>query len=451
MSTKDLRNFLENLEKSNELIHVQEEIDSRFEVSAFLRQFDRDNAPALMFDNVKGASGKLVGNLLGTRRRLGIAFDLSSEEQLLETYQARRASNIQPRHVKSAPVKEVVITDKRKINLLALGIPTYHEADSGPYITCGILIGKDPESGIRSMGLHRLQIKGKRKMGIHLTNPPISAFVAEAEKRGVPLDVAISIGVHPVILIASVVASPRGDKVALASSLLASPINMVSCETVDLEVPADAEITIEGRVLPNIREAEGPFGEISGYYFSDESHVIEVTGITCRKTPIIQALHPMAREVLFLSGPAGEAEMIRMLREKGFDVQELAVSQASSGTHVAISICKSHDADARQLLHFLLSGVSYIKHAVVVDDDVNVQDPKDVEWAIATRFQGNRDLVVIPNMRARSIDPSKQKGNFMTKLGFDATVPLSERKKYKRIGVPQEVNEKVAAMIQRIA
>ena len=114
MSTKDLRNFLKNLEKSNELIHVQEEIDSRFEVSAFLRQFDQDNAPALMFDNVKGAVGKLVGNLLGTRRRLGIAFDLSSQEKLLDTYQARRASKIKPRHVKSAAVKEVVITDRRK-------------------------------------------------------------------------------------------------------------------------------------------------------------------------------------------------------------------------------------------------------------------------------------------------------------------------------------------------
>ena len=403
-----------------------------------------------MFDNIKGASGKLVGNLLGTRRRLGIAFDLSSEEQLLDTYQTRRANKIKPRHVNSAAVKEVVITDKRKINLLGLGIPTYHEADGGPYITCGILIGKDPESGIRSMGLHRLQIKGKRKMGVHLSNPPVSAFAAEAEKRGVPLDVAISIGVHPVILIASIVTSPKEDKVALASSLLASPIHMVSCETVDLEVPADAEITIEGSVLPNIREPEGPFGETSGYYFSDESHVIEVTGIMCRKAPIIQALHPMAREVVFLGGPAGEAEMLRMLREKGFDVQKLAISQASNRTHVAISIRKSHDADARQLLHFLLSGVPYIKHAVVVDDDVKVQDPKDVEWAIATRFQGNRDLVVIPNMRARGIDPSKQKGNFMTKLGFDATVPLSERKKYKRIGVPLEVNEKVAAMIQRI-
>ena len=451
MSTKDLRNFLKNLEKNNELIHVQEEIDPRFEVSAFLRQFDQDKAPAVMFDCVKGGAAKLVGNLLGTRRRLAIAFDLSSEDQLLDAYQTRRASKIQPRHVKRAAVKEVVITDKRKINLAALGIPTYHEADGGPYITCGILIGKDPESGIRSMGLHRLQIKGRRKMGVHLSNPPISAFAAEAEKRGLPLDVAVSIGVHPVILIASIVTSPREDKIALASSLLANPIDMVSCETVALEAPADAEITIEGRVLPHIREPEGPFGETSGYYFSDESHVIEVTGITRRKAPIIQALHPTAREVSFLGGPAGEAEMIRMLREKGFDVRKLVLSRPSNRTHVAVSIRKSHDADAPQLLHFLLSGVPYIKHAVVVDDDVDVQDPKDVEWALATRFQGNRDLVVMPNMRARTVDPSKQKGDFMTKLGFDATVPLPERQKYRRIGVPLEVNEKVAAMIRRIA
>jgi 2,5-furandicarboxylate decarboxylase 1 len=300
------------------------------------------------------------------------------------------------------------------------------------------------------MGLHRIHIKGKRKMGVHLTNPPIAAFAAEAEKQGVPLEVALSIGVHPVMLIASIVSSPREDKVALASSLLAGPINMVRCKTVDLQVPADAEITIEGKVLPGVREPEGPFGETSGYYFSDESHVIEATAVTHRRSPIFQALHPMAREVLFLGGPAGEAEMIRMLREKGFDVKQLVVTHASNRTHVVVCLRKIHDADPHQLLHFLLAGVPYVKHALVVDEDVNVQDAGDVEWAIATRFQADRDMVVIPHMRARSIDPSNLKGGFMTKLGFDATVPLSEKEKYKRIGVPAEVRRKVAQMIQRL-
>ncbi|MDP2647138.1 MAG: UbiD family decarboxylase [Desulfobacterales bacterium] len=448
MPTRDLRSFLKDLEKKSELLHVAQEIDPCFEVSAFLHQFDQESAPALMFDKVKGYSGKIVGNLLGSRKRLEIAFDLKGREDLFETYQARRMSRIQPRPVSKAPVQQVVIKDQGKINLTALGIPTYHEADGGPYITCGILTAKDPASGLRSMGLHRLHVKGKRKMGVHLTNPPIAAFAAEAEKRGAALEVAVSLGVHPVILIASIVSSPREDKMALASSLLAGPVSMVQCKTIDVQVPADAEIIVEGKILPNIREPEGPFGETSGYYFSDDSHVIEVTAITHRRSPIVQALHPMAREVLFLAGPAGEAEMIRMLRDKGFDVRELVVTHASNRTHVVVSLRKGHDADPHQLLHFLLAGVPYIKHAVVVDEDVNVRDAGDVEWAVATRFQADRDLIVIPHMRARSIDPSSREGNFMTKLGFDATVPLSEKERYKRIGVPAAVSQKVAQMIR---
>ncbi len=447
--SKDLRHFLDLLRKNGELLSVGEEVDPRFEVCEFLRQFDKGDGPALLFEKVKGHSIRIVGNLVGTRKRLALAFGLQSEERLLETYRRRRARKIEPRRVRSGPVKQVVIKEKRRVDLNALPIPVYHEADGGPYITCGIVTAKDPVSGLRSMGLHRLQIKEKRKMGIHLSNPPIARFAEEAERNGKPLDIAISLGVHPIILLASIVSSAREDKVAIASSLLGSPISLVKCETVDVEAPAHAEVVIEGKVLPNVRELEGPFGETSGYYFSDHSHVIEVTAITSRKNPIIQALHPTVREVSLLGGPAGEAEMIQMLRERGFAVQDLAISQSSNRTHVTLSLRKSHEADPRQLLHFLLSGVPYIKHAVVVDDDVNVHDPQDIEWAIATRVQGDEDLLIIPNLRARSIDPSK-KGDFMTKVGLDATVPMPLRERFRRISVPSEVREKVAKMILRL-
>lgn len=447
MPTKDLRHFLDLLAKNGELLTIRDEVDPRFEVSELLRQFDKIGGPALLFENVKGRSIQVVGNLVGTKKRLALAFGLQSEEKLLETYQRRRSRKVQPRRVRGGPVRQVVIQDGRKIDLLALPMPTYHEGDGGPYITCGVAIAKDPASGLRSMGLHRLHIKGKRKMGIHLSNPPIARFAAEAERNNQPLDVAITLGVHPIILLASIVSSASEDKLAIASSLLGSPIPLVKCETVDAEAPADAELVIEGKILPGVRETEGPFGETSGYYFSDASHVIEVTAITCRKNPILQALHPTVREVALLGGPAGEAEMIQMLRQKGFQVCDLAISRFSNRTHVALSLRKNHDSEPRQLLHLLLSGVPYIKHAVAVDDDVNVQDPQDIEWAIATRFQGDEDLVVIPNLRARAIDPSTKQGNFTTKVGLDATMPVRERDRFRRIGVPRDVREKVSKMM----
>lgn len=447
MPTKDLRSFLDLLKKHGELLSIEEEVDLKFEVAEILRQFDKASGPALLFEKVRGHSSRIAGNLVGTKKRLALAFGLQSDEKLLETYHRRRARKIAPRSVKQGPVKQVVIKEAKKVDLNILPIPIYHEADGGPYITCGILTAKDPLTGLRSMGLHRLHVKGAKRMGVHLSNPPISRFAAEAEKNGKPLDVAISLGVHPVMLLASIVSSPTEDKVAIASSLLGNPIQLVKCETVDAEVPADAEAVIEGRILPNLREKEGPFGETSGYYFSDNSHVIEVTAITCRKDPIVQALHPTVREVSLLGGPAGEAEMLRMLRERGFTVTDLAVSQASNRTHVALSLRKNHEAEPRQLLYFLLSGVPYIKHAVVVDDDVDVHDPDDIEWAIATRFQGDEDMVVIPNMRARAIDRSKKEGNLMTKVGLDATVPLALKEMFKRISVPREVREKVATIM----
>jgi 2,5-furandicarboxylate decarboxylase 1 len=442
MPSIDLRHFLGLLNRNGELLSVTEEVDLRYEICEFLHQADRAHGPALLFEQIKGHSVKVAGNLVGTKKRLALAFGLRSEEKLLETYRKRRGNVGKPRRVKDGPVKEVVLRNKQ-LDLNALPIPIYHEDDAGPYITCGILTARDPESGLRSMGLHRLQVKGARRLGIHLANPPISRFVAKAEENNRLLDVAISLGVHPILLLASIVSSPTEDKVAIAGSLLGSPLALTQCETSDVDVPAHAEVVIEGKVLPNLREPEGPFGETSGYYFSDQSHVIEVTTITHRKDPILQALHPTSQEVALLCGPAGEAEIVQTLRDKGFAVEDLALSAASGRTHVALSLRKRHDSDAKQVLHFLLAGMPYIKHAVIVDSDVNVRDPGDIEWAIATRVQGDADLVVIPNLRARSIDPSKKEGMFTAKVGIDATVPMAERRRFKRISVPAEVKQSV--------
>jgi len=447
MPTPDLRTYLAVLQKYGELRSVTDAVDLRLELCEFLHQCDQVNGPARLFERVKGHSMQVAGNLVGTPKRLALAFGLKNESKLLGTYLKRRGSIGKPRRTKGGPVKEVVLRGAKQVDLLALPIPTYHEDDAGPYITCGTLTSKDPVTGSRSMGLHRLQVKDSRRLGVHLANPPISHFVAKAETANRPLDVAISLGVHPILLLAAIVSAPTEDKVAIASSLLGGPLKLTKCETSDVDVPAHAEVVIEGKVLPNVREPEGPFGETSGYYFGDNSHVIEVTAITHRKNPILQALHPASREVALLCGPAGEAELIQMLRARGFDVQDLALSAASGRTHVVLSVKKRHESDPRQLLHYLLAGVPYIKHAVVVDDDVDAHDPRDVEWAIATRVQGDEDMVVISGLRCRSIDPSQKPGLFTAKVGIDATVPMTQRQRFKRIGVPLEVKETVAKRV----
>jgi 2,5-furandicarboxylate decarboxylase 1 len=440
MPSIDLRHFLGLLNRNGELLSVTEEVDPRYEICEFLHQADRAHGPALLFEQIKGHSVKVAGNLVGTKKRLALAFGLRSEEKLLETYRKRRGNVGKPRRVKDGPVKEVVLRNKQ-LDLNALPIPIYHEDDAGPYITCGILTARDPESGLRSMGLHRLQVKGARRLGIHLANPPISRFVAKAEENNRPLDVAISLGVHPILLLASIVSSPTEDKVAIAGSLLGSPLALTQCETSDVDVPAHAEVVIEGKVLPNLREPEGPFGETSGYYFSDQSHVIEVTAITHRKDPILQALHPTSQEVALLCGPAGEAEIVQTLAIRDLPWK---ISRSAPRAAEPMSPCRSRNGTIRMRSKFCIFCLPACRtSSVIVDSDVNVRDPGDIEWAIATRVQGDADLVVIPNLRARSIDPSKKEGMFTAKVGIDATVPIAERRRFKRISVPAEVKQSV--------
>lgn len=451
MAVRDLRHFLDVLRKHGELLSVTDELDRRFELPEVLRQFDRRNGPALLFEKVKESAIPIVGNLVGSRKRLALAFGLENEEKLLAACEAALQRKIQPRRVNNGSVKEVVVKEPRKIDLRVLPIPIYHEGDASPYITCGVVTSKDPRSGQRSMGLHRIQVKNRRRMGIHLSNPPIARFAREAENRNEALGIAISLGVHPLILLASIFWAPDEDKVGVASRLLGSAVELVACETVNAEVPALAEIVIEGRVLPGLREKEGPFGEITGYYHSDLSHVIEVTAITHREKPILQALHPTVREVSLLVAPGAEMALRRTLRERGFAVKDLAMTAASAGTHVVVSLLKTHDAEPRQLLHFLLATTPHIKHAVVVDEDVDVHSGHDVEWAIASRVQADEDAIIIPGMKARSIDLLQKEGGFVTKLGLDATIRVAARETFKRTTVPAQVRDNASALVQKLA
>jgi len=448
MAKRDLRHFLDVLRQNGELFTLAEAVDLRYELGEFLRQLDNEGAPAVLFERVNRHSMRVAGNLVGTRRRLALAFDLENEDELYAALSPER--QLHPRRVKTGPVKEVVLKAPRHADLTSLPIPIYHGSDSNPYITCGVVTATGPLDGTRSMGLHRIEIKGPRRMGIHLSNPPIARFAREAEQARKPLGIAISLGVHPLILLASILFNPADDKTAVASSLMRSPIDLIPCETVAAEVPALAEIVIEGKVLPEAREKEGPFGEITGYYHTDESHVIDVTAITHRKDAIMQALHPTAREVAVLIGPTTEMAILRTARSSGFPIRQVAVRPSTNGAHAVLSIRKTHESEPKQLLHFVLAGIGSLKHAVVVDDDVDVESPDDVEWAVATRFRGDTGLVCMAGMRARSIDLVKDENGLITKVGVDATAPVNARGKFARIGAPGATQRAVAKKIARL-
>jgi 2,5-furandicarboxylate decarboxylase 1 len=272
------------------------------------------------------------------------------------------------------------------------------------------------------MGIHRMMYKGGRRFGILLANPPLSQFLANAEASGKPLEVAVALGVDPAMLLASVVKTgPLGpDKMDIAGSLRGAPVELVRGLTVDLEVPARAEVVLEGRVLPGVREPEGPFGENTGYYFSNTSPVVEIDAVTHREDFIFPALVPWTADVDTLLSLAGGAELLGQLKGlvRGVVDLDIVPGTCSFAAVIAVKGCPAYEV--RRLMHLALNLDRRLKSVTVVDDDVDIRNPREVAWALATRFQADRDMVVLGGMEGYVIDPSSA-GGAGAKMGFDAT------------------------------
>jgi 2,5-furandicarboxylate decarboxylase 1 len=428
---KDLREFLAKLKEVGELQSIHNEVSTLFEIPAILQKSDLDNGPAILFENIKGYSTPLLGNLCGTRKRIALALKCQ-QEKILFHYLDAMNDPTPCRIVNNGPVKEVII--EKSIDLgSTFPILTYHEKDSGPYITAGMVIYKDPVTGIRNASIHRLQLRDKDRLGILAASRPLLDYLLKAEKMEKPLEVAVSIGLEPSTLLASTGQVPVGHgKLDLVASLRGETLEMVRCETVDIEVPSHAEIVIEGEILPRSKEKDGPFGETSGYYVETKSPSLVVKAITHRKNPIFQAILPESTEALNLSGIPTEAAIYLNVKKHVPNVNNV---HSSSFLHAVISITKTLEQDPRTaILATLVS--QHAKHVVIVDDDVNVFNYKDVEWAIATRMQGDKDIIILPRMLGTIIDPSSDDG-ITTKVGIDATKPLiSPHEKYERLKIP---------------
>ncbi|MBM3390378.1 MAG: UbiD family decarboxylase [Betaproteobacteria bacterium] len=422
MAYADLRAFLDDL--GSDLIRVGEPLDPRHEVAALLSEA-QVSGKAVLLENIKGRPGqRIAGNLIASRRLAARALG-TSEDRLIETYVARTGRCVPPVVVKDAPAQAVVHRDPADVAAL-LPLLTHYEQDGAPFLTCGVVLARDPATGQRGMGIHRMMYKGKsgggRRFGILLANPPLSQFLANAEASGKPLEVAVALGVDPAMLIAAVVKSgPQGpDKMEVAGSLRGAPVELVRALTVDIEVPARAEVILEGHVLPGVREPEGPFGENTGYYFSNVSPVIELTAVTHREDFIFPALVPWTADVDTLLSLAGGAELFGQLKSlvRGVVDFDLVPGTCSFAAVASVRDCPKHEV--RRLIHLALTLDKRLKSFTVVDDDIDIRSPREVAWALATRFQPARDTVILDGMEGYVIDPSSA-GGAGSKMGFDAT------------------------------
>jgi 2,5-furandicarboxylate decarboxylase 1 len=443
-----IRDFIARLKNAGDLLTIRTPLDPKYEISTLLSELGKREGPAILFEKVKGYEFPVIGNLLGTKKRLAIALGVDQGD-LFEAVLPKLERRLSPLLVSDSS-QRVVITKKEKIDLLRLlPILTHYVKDSGPYITSGITSAKDPRNGTIGRGLHRMEVRGRNQLGISLLNPPLSEIYTQYKKENKRMEVATVIGVDPAILIATVFKIPRGvDKLSVAGGLKGEPVPMVKAEIVDLEIPAHAEIVIEGVIDPKGKEMDGMLGESSGYYMTfSKSPTIHITGISYRKEACFHAIIPWALEVDHLLSFIHGIDFIPKMKKEFSSIQKIHMIPRTFGSHVVMSIDADNKGEIRRALTLALSFPN-VKKAIVVDRDVEVEDDHEVEWAIATRFQADQDLIVIRNLRGQPIDPSSKEGFLTTKIGIDATRPKKDG--FEKVNVPEEIKKRLAPMLNQL-
>ncbi|HZU07266.1 MAG TPA: UbiD family decarboxylase [Chloroflexota bacterium] len=451
---RELREFLRLLEERypDQMVRVPREVDpAAFEVTAILQHLEnRDRYPLVLFERPRNLLGEvarfpLISNVYATRERCALALGLRPEQAMLELsleYARREERSIPPVVVSraEAPAKEWVQVGEAA-DLRVLPIVRHHEMDPAPYIDMAVAM-RDPDSGAYNLAFLRTMYQGPRRLGLHMSPRHNWQIVRKHERRGEPTPCVIVVSHHPAFYLGALNVSPFGrDDYGVAGSLLDEPLRLVPSETWGEQflVPADAELLIEGEVLPGVREVEGPFGEFTGYYGPQRVRwVIEVKAITGRHDAIYQDVFVGHRDVWTLGSFPKEGSLYN--RIKGVVPGVRGVYLPISGTgrfHCYISIDKRVDGESKQAALIALGECDFIKHVVVVDADIDPYKEEQVLWAIATRVQADRDVDIIRHCKGNTLDPSQEDDIMGAKMIIDATKPVG-RPFEERVRVPAE-------------
>jgi len=424
---RDLRSFIQALERHDELARVHQPVDTKFVIGSLARKSEIQNGPALFFEKPDGYSIPVVVDLLSTVQRLGIGIG-SSTEQATERISEAMKNPLKPVTVKHSPVKERVF--ERDADLLkVLPIPTHSELDGGPYISGGVVFAKDPVSRRQNLSFHRMQVKGPKKLGIDI-DPWRHLKEFFDNSQGKPLEIAICIGLPPAVEIGGAVRVPF-DEIELAGALIGEPLELVQCDHVDLQVPACTEILIEGRIM-HTTESEGPFAEFTGYYGAETHPIVEVESISCRKDAIYRTICGGSLEHILLGNVITRDPLLYgFVKHVCSGVKAVHHPPQASGFHAVVSIKKTKEGEAKNVIFAAFASHVNLKQVIVVDDDIDIYDPKDVEWAVATRVQGDEDIVIVPGALGHVLDKTTKAG-ISAKVGIDATIPLDKKKDFVR-------------------
>lgn len=426
--TRTLGAFVDALEEHDPsaVLRVTETVPVEKVITATVFELQqRRQYPLVVFESVEGYDQPVVTNVFATRERIAQAIGVT-EGAFFETWNDRISDLVPVETVASGSVTGNRVTGE-DVDITDLPAPLHFDGDGGRYITAGIVVAKDPETGINNLSFARIQIKEPRKAGISIhSRGDLWQYVRKGEEMGATMDVAVVVGAHPNVYVgASANLGIDVDEYEVVGAMRGQPLEVVPCETVDLAVPAEAEMVIEGTIDPSEHEPEGPFGEYTGVMSGRSSNnVLRVDAISHRDDPQFLSIVPgQSREHLQLGRAPKEPTIYQKIKDENAYLEDVHFPHAGTHYHCFVSIDKSGAGQPQQTILSALGAWRYIKLAIVVDDDVDVTDISDVLWAVATRVQPDEDVFTLPKATGNPLDPSSEDGA-TSKMGIDATQPV---------------------------
>ncbi len=433
------RTALRRLDAAGRLVKVRREVDTAYEVAGLMKRYDGDRA--LLFERVSGSSMPVVGNLIASRANCEAAFGMDYR-QLRGAMQRALETPIPPREIARGTCQEVVLTEG--IDLAgALPVLLHAPGDAGRFITAGVVIVRDPRTGVLNASFHRLQLLGPNRTGIRLDfgRHLRAAWEGARDQGRRSLPIAVCIGPDLALSYAAAFMGAQmpleADELAAAGGIRGAALDVVRCVTQDLLVPAECEVVLEGEVSTSETAHEGPFGEFVGYHSdAGPAPVFTVTAMTSRADPIYHAINGAGRETIMLRKYVLEASALRALKAAVPIVED--VEMPAGALHrfaLIVQVRKRQPQDEGLQRNAILAAFGAQKDlnlVIVVDDDIDIRDPDDVVHALSTRMDAACDLLVIPGARGHEYVRTSQ-GGIGTKLGIDATVPFEERERFRRV------------------
>ena len=419
----DLRSYLSQVKKIGELKTVKTKVSTKYEIAGVTAKVDGSNA--VLFENIKESDFRLVSNLVGTRKRFGIAVD-STESNIHQTVISAIKKAKKPKVVPSGKFME-----NHSKNILIMPVVTHFEKESGPFITSSIAYAKNPETGKQNSSFHRMMPIDKTHFSMRMVEGRhLHRCFVDAKEHNEDLKIAVTVGVHPAVSIAGAYQADWGkDEIDIANSLLGGKLTLTKLPFTGLAVPSGAEIVMEGRILRDKTHLEWMVEMLQTYDHKRPQPVFELENLYFRNNPIFHDVLSGYSEHRLLMGMPIESKLNGEMKKSFAQTRQVSMTGGGcSWLHAVVQINKKSDSDPKKIIKKMFEAHRSLKQVTIVDEDIDPGNAESVEYAMATRFQADKNLVIITNVRGSSLDPSSNQQKLQTaKMGIDATRPLGKR------------------------